>query len=553
MVALMASGTLSSDLLEAQQAYINGSFLEAHSLFLDLMHEASQRGFSLLKCLCRAYLLLTEEKTGGKPERIKHHLDTLKELIEDLGDALESEEVAKVFIFLSSELLHMKKYFEAAILLKTALKIAKSTKHLENLKSSTYYLAYAYLGIQKPVEAAKLLGIAANLEEDFLEAEQGIKQALEIYGKIKALDHAFSLSQDFLNKWKDNETAIQKIHSLKAELGKNCIAQVAKTENAERVRSYIGETLESCKQAGDGKLLCETLYQAGVALDALEEPERENFWKKAREISLRFSSPDVFIRSSVSLAFILIDAKKPTEAKPLLEDALEIAQDLGNQVMVERTKAILSSVETIMPTPEEDMPLQDDISPSVDEEELFASSLLDINHTAEEMELREETVEDNGSLPGLPTIPTTESGFERIDLESQEERPVSEAPTILSAEPESVDEDVEVLEITRETIGNFLASKGYSVKYDQQVDGTTVIDIVATKKKRGRRKNLFVLFSETPGDAKIGSFLLNRLRKSGKKIIYLTSGSSMDVGRVGEEIQLATDLFELDYAVNFED
>ncbi|UCH32343.1 MAG: hypothetical protein JSV05_02900, partial [Candidatus Bathyarchaeota archaeon] len=212
----MASGTLRNDFMEAQQAYIDGTFLEAHSLFLDLMHEASQRGFSLLKCLCRAYLLLTEEKTGGKPERVRNHLDTLKELIKDLGDAIESEEVAKVFIFLSSELLHMKKYFEATILLKTALKIAKSTKHLENLKSSTYYLAYAYLGIQKPVEAAKLLGIAANLEGDFVEAEQGIKQALEIYGKIKALDLAFALSQNSLNKWKDNKTAVQKIHSLKA-------------------------------------------------------------------------------------------------------------------------------------------------------------------------------------------------------------------------------------------------------------------------------------------------------------------------------------------------
>ncbi|MFW9914955.1 MAG: hypothetical protein ACFFGZ_05025 [Candidatus Thorarchaeota archaeon] len=545
----MASGTLSSDLLEAQQAYINGSFLEAHSLFLDLMHEASQRGFSLLKCLCRAYLLLTEEKTGGKPERIKNHLDTLKELIEDLGDAIESEEVAKVFIFLSSELLHMKKYFEAAILLKTALKIAKGTKHLENLKSSTYYLAYAYLGIQKPLEAAKLLGIAANLEEDFLEAEQGIKQAMEIYGKIKALDLAFSFSQNSLNKWKDNKTAIQKIHSLKAELGKNSLAQVAKTENAERIRSYIAETLESCEQAGDGKLLCETLYQAGVALDALEEPERENFWKKAREISLRFSSPDVFIRSSVSLAFILIDAKKPTEAKPLLEDALEIAQKLGNEVMVERTKAILSSVETIMPAPEEDTHLQDDISPSVDEEELFASSLLDVGHAIEEKELEE----GNGSLPRLPQMPTEESGFGRIDLESQEERSVSETPTSLPAEPESVDEDGDVPEIiTRETIGDFLANKGYSVKYDQRVDDTTVIDIVATMRKRRRRKKLFVLFSETPGDAKIGSFLLNRLKQSGKKIIFLSSGSSMDVGRVGEEIQLATDLFELDYHVDYE-
>lgn len=541
----MSSGTLSKSMIEAQQAYLDRNFLEAHSLFLDLEKETKNREFSLLNSICNAYLLLTEYKTGGKPKIIRKHFNVLTGIIEDIGDTLESIEIAKEFNFIGSELLNLKKFAEAIILLKISLRIAKNAKSLVDLKISTYNLGYAYLGNQKPVEGAKLLAIAANLEDDFFEAEQGIKRSIEIYSKVKRIDNASALIDDSLDKWKDNETAVHRIHYLRAELGKKRLAQVVNTNSADNVRVLITETLESCEKAGDGKLLSETLYQAGVALDTLEEPEREIFWKKARDISLGFSSQDVFIRSSVSLAFLSIDWGKPADSIPFLEDALEIAQDMKNQVMVERINGILSSIEMITPVPDDDEPHQEGIALSSNgPAKNGMEPILDSEDVPQEPKSEVGTTKEDDVLPRLPQIPTTPSRYRRIDHEDVAETP-PEAPSPSTFDDELPDKEPEVPEITRETVGDFLISEGYSVNYDQQVNTTTVIDIVAIKRKRRRKKRLFILFSGTPGDAKIGSFLLNRLEKPGKKFIYLSNGSLAEVGRVGKEITVVTDLSEL--------
>jgi tetratricopeptide (TPR) repeat protein len=541
----MSSGTLSKSMIEAQQAYLDGNFLEAHSLFLDLEKQTKNRDFPLLNSLCNAYLLVTEYKTGGKPKIIKKHLDALTKFFDDIKNTLESIEIVKEFNFIGSELLSLKRFPEAIVLLKISLRIAKTAKSLVDLRISTYNLGYAYLGNQKPVEGAKLLGIAANLEDDFFEAEQGIKRSIEIYSKAKRMDDASALIDDSLGKWKDNETAVHRIHYLRAELGKKRLAQVVNTNSADHVRVLITEALESCEKAGDGKLLSETLYQAGVALDTLEEPERKVFWKKAREVSLGFSSQDVFIRSSVSLAFLSIDGEKPADAIPLLEDALEIAQDMKNHVMMERINGILSTIDIIMPVPADEEQHQEELALSSNgPAENGMEPLLDSEEAPQEPKSEVGTTKEDDVLPRLPQIPTTPSRFTQIDPEDVAETPPEATPPS-TFDDELPDEEPEVPEITRETVGDFLTNEGYSVSYDQQVDRTTVVDIVAIKRKRTRKKRLFVLFSGTPGDAKIGSFLLNRLEKSGKKLIYLSSGSLAEVGRVGKGITVVTDLSEL--------
>ncbi|MHA2233346.1 MAG: hypothetical protein ACXAB4_12760, partial [Candidatus Hodarchaeales archaeon] len=99
----MSSGTLSKSMIEAQQAYLDGNFLEAHSLFLDLEKQTKNRDFPLLNSLCNAYLLVTEYKTGGKPKIIKKHLDALTKFFDDIKNTLESIEIVKEFNFIGSE------------------------------------------------------------------------------------------------------------------------------------------------------------------------------------------------------------------------------------------------------------------------------------------------------------------------------------------------------------------------------------------------------------------------------------------------------------------
>ena len=571
----MSYSRLGQTMREAHQAYLNGSFLEAHSLFIDLVQETTSNKFPLLTSLCRAYLLLTEYKTKGTPERVEEHLERLKESIDNLGDTLQSVQLANEFNFIGSELLELKKFPEAFILLKVALKIVRKTKNQEFLRNVTYNLSYAYLGIQKPEEGAKLLGIAANLENEFANAELGIKRSIDIYHRNNKADSAVKILQDTLKAWNGNETAVQRIYSLKADLGRKKLAQITKTDASEAVRSLVEETLEDCERSRNRKLFCETLFQAGIALDTIGEPESEEFWKKARKISLGYSSKDIYIKSSVSLAFLLLERNKLTKAMPLLDDALDVAQETGNQVMIDRIEGILSSVEMVLPAPKTEVThskaliednrgtISEDSSPDAEKNERRQEDAIsEVDSQQTSIKSPQTTIED-GRLPRLPQLPVTGTQFRTVSAEitpetvsttpnslivSEEDRAPSLERTsepLHALSPSEV--STEVSGITKEDIGDILTQKGYSVKYNSNIDQSlVVIDIVATKRKVRRKKKLFILFSETPSDAKIAAYLLSRLDKSGKKFIFLTNGSVTEVGRVGKGIKVITDVSELE-------
>jgi len=165
-------------------------------------------------------------------------------------------------------------------------------------------------------------------------AFQGLGLALMRSGEsdraIKSMDLCISLSDDLGDEMGGASAA--------AAAGE-CLLEVGDLKRAE---AYAKKALEIARTSGEPLCIANALRVLANIKTRLERPaEAENLFKDALNLVEGKGSPTDEMRLRLDIATFLVIAKRGKEARPHIERALKIAEELGSDAMVEKARAIL--------------------------------------------------------------------------------------------------------------------------------------------------------------------------------------------------------------------